>query len=101
MADWDRQLTTYEIRCHACNVSFPPGTRACIHCGERIGRPRFLPGGGADMPAFEGGDPFPEADEVDPGSGGGRGLRVGFTLLWLLLAVASAAFRVCQGGEGP
>jgi hypothetical protein len=105
MADASRDLTVYEVRCHSCNVSFPPGTKRCIHCGERIGRPRLLPGRGDEMPEFAGGDPFPEAreaaareaEEAEVEPSGGRGLRVGFTLLWLFLALISALSRSCQG----
>ena len=25
----------YEVYCHSCNVTFPPGTKACVHCGAR------------------------------------------------------------------
>ena len=27
-----RQGSPYEVRCHRCDVSFPVGTRRCIHC---------------------------------------------------------------------
>jgi len=102
MADFDRQLTAYEVRCPGCDVTFPPGTRQCIHCGSRIGRPRLL-GGSGELQSFEGGDPFPEshAPESDTEPSGGRGLRIGFTLVWLVLAVVTAAMRACQGGNGP
>lgn len=96
MPDGPTDLTVYEVRCEHCDVSFPPGTRRCIHCGQRIGRPRLLPGAG-DIQSFEGGEPYPEAherEEAEPT--GGRGLRIGFTVLWLLLAILSAAVRACQ-----
>ena len=25
----------YEIWCHSCNVTFPTGTKTCLHCGSR------------------------------------------------------------------
>ena len=28
----------YEVYCTHCRVSFPVGTRVCVHCGQRIGR---------------------------------------------------------------
>jgi hypothetical protein len=98
MAEGSRNLEVYEVRCDHCDVSFPPGTKRCIHCGERIGRPRLLPGAGESMPSFEGGEPFPEAHDADEAEGqsSGRFLRIGFTLVWLLLAFASAAVRACQ-----
>jgi hypothetical protein len=27
----------YEVRCHHCDCSFAPGTKRCVHCGERLG----------------------------------------------------------------
>ena len=27
----------YEVRCYHCNCSFAPGTKQCIHCGQRLG----------------------------------------------------------------
>lgn len=27
----------YEVRCNACDVSFPLGTKRCVHCGGRTG----------------------------------------------------------------
>ena len=29
--------SAYEVRCDACDVSFPLGTKRCIHCGGRTG----------------------------------------------------------------
>jgi hypothetical protein len=97
MPDGTHNLNVYEVRCHRCDVSFPPGTRQCIHCGERIGRPRLLPGAG-DIQSFEGGEPYPEAHEGNEAEAGpaGRGLRIGFVVVWLLLAILSAAVRACQ-----
>jgi len=100
MVDGTQNLNVYEVRCEGCDVSFPPGTRQCVHCGERIGRPRLLLGRGDEMPEFAGGEPFPEAreaEEAEPASGG-RFLRVGFTLVWVVLALASAALRACREG---
>lgn len=28
-------MSQYEVWCHACNVTFPPGTKKCLHCGAR------------------------------------------------------------------
>jgi hypothetical protein len=32
----------YEVRCPRCDVSFPPQTRTCIHCGGPTGQPSFF-----------------------------------------------------------
>lgn len=29
------QMAHYEVYCHACNVTFPPETKVCLHCGAR------------------------------------------------------------------
>ena len=31
-------LPAYEVRCAQCDVSFPVGTKVCIHCGGRTGK---------------------------------------------------------------
>lgn len=102
----DLQSPAVEVRCHRCDVSFPVGTKRCIHCGERIGRPLF--GGPAPGHAPEGeeaedvavlrGSGDVEAEEADA-EPQGRLLRAGFTLFWVVVAVLSAVMRSCQ--EGP
>ena len=98
MANTQPDPGAYEVRCHGCNVSFPVGTKRCLHCGEKIGRPRFLPVTGEDgIPVFEGVEGIEDVDEVEIEPTGGRRLRIGFTLVWLVLAIFSAAVRSCQG----
>lgn len=29
-------MPVYEVWCHACNVTFPPEARRCLHCGGRL-----------------------------------------------------------------
>ena len=36
------QANPYEVYCTHCNVSFPVGTRVCVHCGQPIGREASL-----------------------------------------------------------
>ena len=77
----------YEVNCTHCRVSFPVGTRTCIHCGNPIGRPAaptaaLLRGGAGDEES---------ADELPL-----HGARVSpLTLLWLLAGVATVAYRAC------
>jgi len=33
----NESISRYEVRCPRCDVSFPVGTRRCIHCGGRTG----------------------------------------------------------------
>ncbi len=34
------ESSPYEVRCRECKVSFPLGTRVCVHCGARLGKRR-------------------------------------------------------------
>lgn len=82
-----------EVRCHACDVSFPPGTKRCFHCGEKIGTPRFLSVENEQgIPVLESADL--EDVEVEPRAG--RMMRAGFTIFWVLVALISAAVRSCR-----
>jgi hypothetical protein len=97
-----QQSEIYEVRCPACAVSFPVGTRRCIHCGGATAVPQtaarlaalrelpfeFEP---AEGPLME------DGPEEEAPRRGGRGLA----LMWLLLAVAASIYRTCaQGGTG-
>ena len=111
--------SAYEIRCGNCQVSFPPGTKKCIHCGGRLGgrpgsrtasRPPTLP---PTVRAPQGEDFFPTAFEGDPAAFEGlrpeaaeepgastprRAIRVGVNLLWIVGAVLLTALQMCRGG---
>ena len=114
----------YEIRCQRCDVSFPPESKVCFHCGERI-RPQrqiltsvpaleeafqdiipaemlagksssaAIPGSpGIKIPA----DPpetIEEEEEEQPRFSKSRLLG---NLVWIVLAVLASAFQVCRGG---
>ncbi|NNL67990.1 MAG: hypothetical protein HKP30_17205 [Myxococcales bacterium] len=92
----------FEVRCHDCDVSFPVGTKVCVHCGGRIGKPFLFRGPreepGGELPSFEAMEEqaMAEAEEADPSRG--RGLRIGVTALWLIAALFSALIRACQEG---
>jgi ribosomal protein L37E len=83
--------TPYEVSCTRCRVTFPVGTRTCIHCGQPIARSsaeaaalaqRAGGAAGADDPLEE----FPvRALKASP-----------LTLLWLLAGAAAIAFRACS-----
>lgn len=94
----------YEVRCHACNVSFPIGTKSCIHCGDRIGGSLFRIGHDpgdpdlADIREYEVVERTEtETAEAEPLERGGF-FRFGVTALWVLIAIVSAAVRSCQEG---
>ena len=117
--------SAYEIRCEDCKVSFPPGTKTCIHCGRKLGsrlpnlRPRSQRPGAlgrsqqqalirGESEAIE--DFFPKTlqDELDqqrfgeseePDASTSRSaLRVGVNLLWIIGAVLITVLQMCRGG---
>lgn len=115
----------YEVRCDNCDVSFPPGTKRCLHCKERLsGRLRQAPPvvtmrGQAGSPS---GDPaasleefpgrrhllsrelsdLPESGSASPdereGSPVRTALRLGVNALWILGAIVITALQMCRGG---
>ncbi len=109
-------LGAYEVRCPACNVSFPPEARRCLHCGGRTVRPgetgsplrglTFGPAGAdsADGPfvplseAERALPPMPETDAEIEGGGRRTSLRFVTGLVWLLLALFMALTRNCGSG---
>jgi ribosomal protein L37E len=92
------QPSSFEVYCQRCRVSFPVGTRTCIHCGERIGRPRALrPGpGAATQRRAPAGSP-PDLDELEeeelPTRGG---LMSPMAILWVVLILGGAIYRACS-----
>lgn len=103
-------MALYEVRCHRCNVSFPPETKVCLHCGGRTGEPREplalteLPGLGSA--AEEESLPFdPQAPgEVAAGDGTEAVRRSVFgtvvNLLWVALLIGGYLFHTCGRGSG-
>jgi len=108
------KASEYEVHCPQCNVTFPVGTKRCLHCGAPTG-----PSPRSDSrarwndtsrryeaaPAGAGGPEFmlrprpvdaePDDEEMaDVGRGGL--LRVGVTVLWILLAVGFSVLRACS-----
>jgi hypothetical protein len=85
--------TPYEVYCYPCRVTFPVGTRACIHCGRPIGVPAFASGA---LPVG------PGPTEVEDAAQGGTdplsaARKLGGVSLWVLIAVAAAVTRICNG----
>jgi hypothetical protein len=87
--------TPYEVYCYPCRVTFPTGTRTCIHCGRPIGMPAFASGA---LPTGPGPGPV---DAEDAGPGGidplSAARKLGGVSLWVLIAVAAAVSRLCNG----
>lgn len=90
----------YESYCWKCRVTHPPGTRRCIHCGGPVSDER--PGAGtrilregmrAEAAAQE-----TDVDDAEERPEAPRGLRLGMTAVWILLAIAASLYRACSGG---
>ncbi len=82
--------TPYEVFCPRCTVTFPVGTRHCIHCGGRVSRERWQAIG---VPVtFEEGTAPPEEERprMSPFSP--------VALVWVLLFVAGTVYRACTSG---
>jgi hypothetical protein len=82
--------TPYEVHCAHCNVTFPVGTRRCVHCGGRISRERGrLPD--SQVSFGEGaGPPADESRRMSPFSP--------VALIWVLIFVAGTIYRACSSG---
>ncbi|MDE0886947.1 MAG: hypothetical protein OSB70_15585 [Myxococcota bacterium] len=107
------EISPYEVRCPSCNVSFPVGTRRCMHCGGRTGPSPWNAGQAPpdlleSYDARQGGEtelatasPELEPLEIEESAprGGIRGrLNAGMSLIWIVLAVGFSIMRAC--GEG-
>lgn len=83
----DGPQTPYEVYCYQCHVTFPAGTRRCIHCGGRLSRK------GGSIPDVS--TNFDEAaapyEEENPRTSPFSPLAV----LGVLLAVAGTLYRAC------
>jgi len=78
----------YEVYCTRCKVSFPVGTRVCMHCGGPIGRAATA------APTLRGPAPIDlDPDDELPS----RSMVFSpMTFVWLLAAVATVIYRSCQ-----
>lgn len=86
----------YEVRCPRCNVSFPIGTRRCIHCGG----PTAAPAAGV-VPTIETGsfertgpEQLPGGEEGSPGIGTSL-LKLSGSLFWIVALVLFSILRNC------
>src|SRR5262245_988947 len=90
--------TPYEVYCFRCRVTFPIGSRRCLHCGG----PLFAAGertavGAPIAPAA--GPAAPDADADDGAIAVAR--RFGGLAVWALVALAAVLQSLCRGaGSG-
>ena len=85
-----RTMARYEVRCPRCRVSFPIGTRTCLHCGSRIRSEELVPS--AAVPAVS---PTEQAEEEL--EAGRSPMRLITGLVWVALALAGSLYRACAG----
>ena len=81
--------TPHEVHCDRCRVSFPVGTRSCIHCGGAIGGKRRLP-----RILVPPGHEEVLVDEEPPNK---RGMMSPVTIVWVLLLLGGYLYRSCGG----
>lgn len=94
-----RASPAYEVHCGSCRVTFPVGTRRCIHCGgptsasPQPGSPKEPFASPLELPVEEpGGEPAAEL--------GRRRAVSPMTLVWILLIAGGYLVRACSG-QGP
>ena len=85
----------FEVHCERCRVTFPVGTRRCIHCGSptsRAPRQHGLRVGPAHESEAEG----PETPDPELAR---RRFVSPLTLMWIALIAAGYLVRACSGQE--
>jgi ribosomal protein L37E len=82
-----QQSPAVEVYCPRCSVSFPVGTRTCLHCGGRISRERSPRQVIAPPPLEEqlASEELPQRSGISP-----------VTAFWVLLAMGGALYRACN-----
>jgi hypothetical protein len=81
--------TPYEISCSRCLVTFPVGTKRCLHCGGRLTRE-----GARQSIVFPPPTDIPE--ELPEEESSKRGSRISpISVLWIVAALGVAIQRAC------
>jgi hypothetical protein len=78
-----------EVYCNRCRVTFPLGSKRCIHCGGPLSRERGGPGieiGPATEEALLEEEPVTRRSPFSP-----------LTLVWIALLVGAYVTRMCAG----
>jgi hypothetical protein len=105
-------MAQYEVRCFNCDVSFPVGTKQCLHCGSKIRtRARATPELGQQLMQGDGmvigaeaaaaqraaGSESVAADPEELGPAEGRrSFRFGTGAIWVLVLVGGMLSRMCS-----
>lgn len=97
---------SYESYCTSCQVSHPPRTRRCLHCGGEVMKERPAHVGTMrqgeettfeDLLQPESERPQDEEESAPRKAPGG--MRVAISLLWIAFAIGISIYRGCQGGS--
>jgi hypothetical protein len=80
----------YEVFCPQCRVTFPVGTRHCLHCGGRLAQDRGRP---VAAPSS-----FGERDTSVEDEAPRMGRFSPIALIWVLLFVVGTIYRACTSG---
>jgi hypothetical protein len=89
---------SYEVYCNHCRVSFPVGTRRCLHCGGATSPERSGSGTRTAPMVAPSLEALPSLDEIGESAPPPGRPRVGFSptsLVWLLFLVVYGVFRTC------
>ena len=92
-------VSRYEVRCESCRVSFPVGTKVCIHCGGRTGPSAADAPGGMFWTRSTESQAEPQQDDQqqeEEEEVRQSPVRVLVTLLWVALAIAFSVVRSCS-----
>ena len=112
-------MSQYEVWCPSCEVSFPLGTKRCVHCGARTasdrptkaaraaerysvtqdlrGFSKRQQAAPADAAFVETADfqPVGQAPEEEEEAPRRRGLRAGMSVVWMILLAAGYIWQNC------
>jgi len=91
----------YEVWCSQCNVSFPVGTRRCIHCGAPTGpRPEGVRHTGMRDAALDPVSLGQYDEEVEQEAEASRGglFRILSNVVWVLIFLGFWLVRACSEG---
>lgn len=89
-----KEPAAFEVYCDRCRVTFPVGTRRCMHCGGRTSASR----GSKSLRLEPAGAPEIVDAEIEPDAVLERRRFLSpVTLMWIVLIAAGYLYRACAG----
>ena len=82
--------TPYQVYCAQCRVTFPAGSKRCLHCGGRLSRDRTPQSAALPIPM----DVLEEIPEEEVSKRSSRISPV--SVLWIVAAIGVALQRACS-----